>query len=323
MNEFGHVRKRRAIRYRRHLQPHPLARVATLVATGIVLAACGGGSTALPSRTASIALPSRSSAESGPAQSSEPPVSPERSRTSERTAAPTRDTTTSAAEPTREQTPTRAASSPRTSAQPSTESVTTSVPRSSNGAQSDGRSSEQPTQQSSQPAGTPVATASEAAQAAQSDDGGTPAWVWWVLAATLVVIAAAVTWLVRSRHRRAAWTRDLSAATEEVVWFARVLLPQLGQAPTAAQLGGGWRIAVPRVVALEDRLTQLASTAPMDDEATRARTLRDAVRSARGRIDAALSMPDRLAADSALAATSAQLEAAMAHTRIGERPPQP
>jgi hypothetical protein len=149
--------------------------------------------------------------------------------------------------------------------------------------------------------------------------------VWWLIAAGVLVLAAALGWFIRSRHHRAAWNADLAGATSEVEWFARVLLPQLSQAGSAQQAAGVWQIGAPRIVALEDHLTQLVRTAPMDDDATRARTLRDAVRSARLRTDPVPSLANRAAANAAIAAAGGGLEAALTRTRPGggQTPPPP
>ncbi len=139
--------------------------------------------------------------------------------------------------------------------------------------------------------------------------------MWWVLAAVAVVLAALFGWLLWRRARGNAWARDLLAASEEATWFARVLLPGLGQSASVDQMTGGWRVASSRVMALEDRLTQLESTAPNDGDAIRARTLRDAVRASRVRTDTVSSLPDRAAAAAVLAGATDELEAAL--VRIG------
>jgi hypothetical protein len=136
--------------------------------------------------------------------------------------------------------------------------------------------------------------------------------VWWLVAAVVLALAVAIGWLIRTRARRTAWTRELSAAVDEAVWFARVLLPQLGHAPSVEQMAGGWQVAAPRIVALETRLSRLESTARNEEDRARARTLREAVESARLRISALPSLPNRFAAGEAMARSAAELESAMA-----------
>ena len=108
----------------------------------------------------------------------------------------------------------------------------------------------------------------------------------WILIALLVLAAAIGTWLfLRSRKRRA-WLSELEAAQAEVSWFARDLVPQLRASGSAERVAGGWQVAVPRVVAAENRLTVLESSAPGQEDASRARQLRDAVRVATNRMEA-------------------------------------
>jgi len=116
--------------------------------------------------------------------------------------------------------------------------------------------------------------------------------------------------LVRARRRRA-WRADLSAAEDEVAWFARMLVPELRQAGSPERVAGGWTVAASRVSAVEDRLTALEASAPDDAGRARTRTLRDAVRSSRGRMQELLgsAAPDTLS--HGLDAIAAELEAAL------------
>lgn len=124
----------------------------------------------------------------------------------------------------------------------------------------------------------------------------------------MVAAAVAVPLLLRARRRRG-WQADLAAAEDEVGWFARVLIPELQRANSLDQAAGGWTVGSSQVSALEDRLTALEATAPDDTGRTRARTLRDAVRTARSRLDGLLTagrVDDTLRRD--LDAVAAQLE---------------
>ena len=99
-----------------------------------------------------------------------------------------------------------------------------------------------------------------------------------------------------------------------MAWFARVLVPELRQLGSLAQAAGGWDVAGSRVVAVEDRLTALEASAPDEAAGARARTLRDAVRAARGHVQGLLEAgsPDTTSRD--LDAVAAELEAALAAT---------
>ena len=111
-----------------------------------------------------------------------------------------------------------------------------------------------------------------------------PAWVWWLLAALALALAVGIPLLVRSRRSKA-WKSDLAGAEQEVAWLVRDLLPSLQRTGSREQALGGWAVSSERVLALDDRLTSLEATAPADSGRERARTLRDAVRVARGRMD--------------------------------------
>ena len=96
-----------------------------------------------------------------------------------------------------------------------------------------------------------------------------------------------------------------------VAWFARVLVPELGQSGSLDQVAGGWTVGANRIAALEDRLTILEASAP--DEATRTgtRALRDAVRASRGRVEDLLRSGDPEAISPTLNRVAAELDAAL------------
>ena len=111
-----------------------------------------------------------------------------------------------------------------------------------------------------------------------------PSWVWWVAAAVGVLgCLVAVPLVVRGR-RRASWHRELDRQEAEVEWFARDLLRELRLAGSHEEMAGGWAVSQKRVAAAEDELTVLESTAPDEAGAARARSLRDALRNARSRM---------------------------------------
>jgi hypothetical protein len=154
----------------------------------------------------------------------------------------------------------------------------------------------------------------ESAPEAPAEDEGVSSWVWWLLAAVILGGVVAIPLVVRAR-RRNAWRQELVEAEGEVAWFARGLLPELRRAGSREQVAGGWAVGLPRVAAVEDRLTALESTAPDDAGRERARSLRDALRLARARMQQLIGPGphDSWALD--LDSMSADLEAA-----LGDRP---
>jgi len=139
------------------------------------------------------------------------------------------------------------------------------------------------------PAATPTGSAAGSASSAAADetagDDGVPAWVWWLVAA-LVLIGAVVAALLFARaRRRRAWRARLAAGQTEMAWLARELLPQLRDTGSLEGVAGGWRVALPRVTALEDELTVLESSATHPDDAAEATAARDVVRTTRATVD--------------------------------------
>ncbi|HEY7858415.1 MAG TPA: hypothetical protein VIC82_07930 [Candidatus Nanopelagicales bacterium] len=112
----------------------------------------------------------------------------------------------------------------------------------------------------------------------------------------------------------------MAAASAEAAWFARVLIPQLQQQPSVEQVTGGWHVARDRVVTVEDSLTGLESTAPGETEVARARTLRDAVRASKDRLDGLVQSGEHATAGPELAAAARTLEAALASTNPDQSP---
>ena len=159
----------------------------------------------------------------------------------------------------------------------------------------------------------------------------TSTWPWWLLAAGLIAIAVAIALLLAARRRRNSWNAQLMSAIGEIVWFARQLIPQLQRDGSRDQLAGAWQVTRDRVSTLEDTLTGLQSTAPNESEAPRARDLRDAVREARTRIDAAAETTgppvDITTTRDELGAARATLESALVNSEPQHRPvdgdPQP
>jgi hypothetical protein len=138
-----------------------------------------------------------------------------------------------------------------------------------------------------QPSPTSTTDDADPTVAADSADGEgetVPPWVWWLLVALLLGVAVAVPLIVRGR-RHAAWRGELAEAEGEIAWFARELLQGLRHARSREEVSGGWTVGQPRVVAAEDHLTVLESSAPDEVGRYRARELLDASRQARGQLD--------------------------------------
>ena len=107
----------------------------------------------------------------------------------------------------------------------------------------------------------------------------------WVALAFMAVVATLATWLLVRAHRRRSWLTRLATTRAEVEWFAWELIPQLRRSGSVERVAGGWEVAVPRVAAAEDQLTVLESSGRSQEDAASARQLRDAVRSAREKVE--------------------------------------
>ena len=154
---------------------------------------------------------------------------------------------------------------------------------------------------------------SSAAAAPASTSSSTPSWVWWLIVALVVALAIAIPLIVRSR-RRSAWHTALAGCEQEVAWFARVLIRELAQLPTADGAAGVWAAESGRISTLTDRLTTLEPTAPDDRGRARARILNDAVLRSQIRVDSLLAWgADPRPAD-ALRSVAADLEAVLARS---------
>jgi hypothetical protein len=244
-----------------------------LVALGL-LVACGGtggdgdGPSVSPTRTPTATLPG-----TGEPTSEAPTETPTVSPTETPTPSPTRTPSIEVPSPTR--TPTATVPSPTRTPSATTPPQETTTPSETASA------SETPTASPSTEAA-PEATEADAGEDPSADDE-VPPWVWWAVAALVVGCVVAVPLVVRAR-RRAAWRRDLERQESEVEWFARELLPELRRAGSHEEMAGGWAVSQNRVAAAEDALTVLESAAPDEAGRARARTLRDALRSARDRM---------------------------------------
>ena len=268
-----------------------------------MLASCGGSGPVLPSRSPSlsretsrsVAPPSLTSSAATPTETSAPTV----------TSAPD-----GAPRPTVTRTPITPTPPPATATVTLTPPPATLAPT---------VTSAPPTPQTA----TPTPTQSEALTATSNTTSSTPAWLWWLIGAVVLVVAVLIAFLMRKRNRKRAWADKLSSSETDVAWFARELIPQLSQAPSVQQMAGGWGISSDRVVAAEDRLTTLEAAAVDDTGRGQARTLRDAVRGARARLDTLATVYDRAEALSQLQAAAGELETALAAVRPATQPSTP
>ena len=239
-----------------------------------LLSSCGGDGVDLPSATGSLtatglpsvtgSLPDRTRS---PSREESQPATTESSRTSDPTTTqPTESTEPESSTPTSEP-PT---SEPPTSAPSSDTTPATTTPSEATSATA---------------STSPKDKGKDKAKGKDAEDDGVPPWVWWLLAAAGLAAAALAAFLVPRARRRKAWTARMADAEAEATWFARELLPQLQQAASPDEVAGGWQVASGRVVAAEDELTGLATTAPDEAGSARANELRDAVRTARGGVE--------------------------------------
>ena len=274
-------------------------RATGLTVATLLVASCGGDGapglpTVTPSQSVTATIPAATRSSIGPetptptATISRPtrPPAPTDSPT------PTQTTTATTASPTRS--PTR----PETPVPVPTATISTATPTA--------------TQVTASPSPTPSESPTTLSSAAGSSAAttGVPTWLWWLLAALALATVIAVPLLVSARRRRA-WWAGLTAAENEVAWFARVLIPELQQAGSVERVAGGWAVGSSRVSAVEDRLTALEASAPDDAGRTWARTLRDAVQTAREHVQ---ELTGSGAGDSQLRdldAVAAELEAAL------------
>jgi len=268
----------------------------------LLVAGCGDGGVTLPTPSGSLSIPSISVSRpsvSASIPSTEPsvivPESPTPEPSDEPSTEPPNETPTpdeTTPEPTK--TPTKTKTPPPTKSVVVTETVT-------------------PTQEATPtptetPTATPSPTVSAAGEPVDAEDGGVPAWLWWVLAALLAGLAL---WLFLRARRASAWDAELAPVEAEVDWFGRELLPQLQQTRTPDALAGGWHVSAARVEAAEDQLTGLEASAPDQTRAARARTLRDAVRTSRTEVDTLVANRDQASTPVVLAAATTRLLAAL------------
>ena len=244
-------------------------------------------STRTPEATSATSTPAATPTETTPTETTPTETTPTETTPTETTPTETTPTQTAVVTQTATETQTATATATTTATQTATRTPTVAV-------------SPTPSAAPSQPAAT------------ASQSKSTPLWVWLLIAAAVLAIAAAAAVLLRRRSRMQAWQARFDTSKGEVAWLARDLIPKLALAPTAQQIAGGWRISADRAMATEDRLTALEAEAPDDAHRGRARTLRDAVRTSRSRLDAIPATHDDTVALDQLRLATADLELALA-----------
>ena len=273
-----------------------------------VLTSCAGGGAieapASPSRSASqlptptVSLPTPTRSAARPEIPSPTPTKPSPVLSSSR---PTEEPT-----PPQEPTPTRSATEDPSRSPIREETTTTTATQTVTAAPSPSTVTRSVTISPS-PTASPSPSSSATGESAETS---AVSWFWWALAGLLLAAAVATPLLVRA-HRRRVWRADFATAEQGVAWFARVLVPELGQSGSLDQVAGGWTVGANRIGAVEDRLTILEASAPDETTRTGTRTLRDAVRASRGRVEELLQSGNPEAISPTLNGVAAELEAAL------------
>jgi hypothetical protein len=270
-------------------------KLVVLAAVAFIVSSCGGSGSGQPSRSPSLSRET-SRTLAPPSATSTAAAAPTETSASTATSRPTVTRT-----PTANPAPTETATATTTATVTLPPTVTAAPPVTL-----------APTPQPATPTPTPTAAQTEAVTPTSSDTSSTPAWLWWLIGAIVLAVAVVSAFLIRRNNRKQAWADKLSSSEADVAWFARELIPHLSQAPSVQQMAGGWRISSDRVIAAEDRLTSLEAAAIDDVGRGQARTLRDAVREARARLDALAVGGDMATALSQLQGAAGELEAALA-----------
>jgi outer membrane biosynthesis protein TonB len=263
-----------------------LVMTAVAVLTLAATTGCGGGSgearpsltavpsVSLPSATRSVtASPSRSGINPpSDASTTAPPTTAVPTTAPPTTAEPTTAEPTTAAPTTAAPTSAKPTSAKPTSAKPTSAKPTSAKPTSAKPTTDEPTTSTPPT--SSTP--TSAAATTPATAATSSDEDSSPTWPLYALLAA--VVAGVVGFVVAARRRSARrdWTASLDGARAESQRLARDLAPSL-LADSRESRRGGWAVARPGAVALEDRLAALARSAPDVADSTVAADLAAAV----------------------------------------------
>lgn len=179
------------------------------------------------------------------------------------------------------------------------------------------------------PSTTPsTAVTTPASVPSSSEDGGQSWWIWLLAGLALAAGATALVLMQRRRRAQEEWLRHVEAAQAEIAWASSDLLPGLQADVLPSERAALWRIARPRVEALEVRLDDLGRDPAAGQElAPLVAAVAGALRRVRLAIDqAALPGADRDAARTAIFSAHLDLEEASATLRSALRAatsPQP
>lgn len=137
-------------------------------------------------------------------------------------------------------------------------------------------------------------TATPAPQPTGSASLGLPLWLWILIALLLIALIALIVWLVRRNQVRTAWDDTMTAARRESGWVEDSLVQQVSSKATTAEAAATWTAARPRLLALDESIYALSTTAPDPERAAAATRLR-------GRVTA---LVDAVSADTSLGETA-------------------
>ena len=101
-----------------------------------------------------------------------------------------------------------------------------------------------------------------------------PPWAWVVLALLLIGLIALIVWLVQRSRVRGEWDDKCTAARRDAQWFEDSLVQQVMSRGSTAEAWRTWQSAQPRLLALDESLYSLATTAPDEERGARATQLR-------------------------------------------------
>lgn len=266
---------------------------ACALAAAVLLTGCGEGSRPLPSLTGSPSLPSVSAPTPSSiptrtrTRSQRPTASPSETETVGPTTPPTKTTTpsvTSTPPETPSHSPTATETDPQTPTTIPTATPTTPTPTAS-------------------------AASSEPEAAAPADATAGSSWLWLLALGGLALLGGLGWVLVRNHQRRARWDADITEARSEAQWVLAQLVPA-ASSQSSEQWRGGWTVARPRVLGLDERLVGLAASAPDQARTATASTLLAAVRATSAAMQRLAEQPDDTAQIAMAAAAQALAQAA-------------